>query len=145
MTSYIFNLIHKILKKIFFKIPLEGEIVSQLIQKELLNQKSVMISRFGSTEIKAILYPYIPFFLRHIFKKRIFENMYTLSGFFPSNDETIRKFSQMMIEDLKLIKKEKNKLLFMNGRVRIGRLFPNPIFTKKVVMCRKQAKCSICH
>jgi hypothetical protein len=103
MTSYIFNLIHKILKKIFFKIPLEGEIVSQLIQKELLNQKSVMISRFGSTEIKAILYPYIPFFLRHIFKKRIFENMYTLSGFFPSNDETIRKFSQMMIEDLKLI------------------------------------------
>jgi hypothetical protein len=103
MSSYIFNLIHKSIKKLFYNIPLEGEIVSQLIQNELLNQKSVMIARFGSTEIKAILYPYIPFFLRYFIKKRIFENMYTLSGFFPSNDETIRKFSQMMIEDLKII------------------------------------------
>lgn len=103
MTNYISNIIHKNVKKLFFRIPLEGEIVSQLIQKELLNQKSVMIARFGSTEIKAILYPYIPFFLRYFLKKRIFENMYTLSGFFPSNDETIRKFSKMMIDDMKLL------------------------------------------
>jgi len=36
-------------------------------------------------------------------KNRVFSNMETLSGFFPSTEENIQNFSDMMIEDMKLL------------------------------------------
>ncbi len=60
-----------------------------------------MVGRFGSTEIKAILFPLMPAFVQYYLKKRIFTNMHELSGFFPSNNQTIKKFSALMIEDMK--------------------------------------------
>jgi hypothetical protein len=103
MSNYTSKFLHNVIKKLLYKSPQEGEICTQLILSELEGNKPSMIARFGSTEIKAILYPFFPFFIRPFIKKRVFENMYTLSGFFPSNEKNIRKFSAWMIEDMKLL------------------------------------------
>jgi len=81
----------------------EGEICSNLIKEELQLDKPSMIARFGSTEIKAILYPKAPWIARFLIKNRVFTNMETLSGFYPANKENIQKFSDLMIEDMKLL------------------------------------------
>lgn len=101
MSNSISKLFHQGIKSLLYKNPLDGDFVSSVIQKELVGSEPVMIARFGSTEIKAILYPFFPLFIRMIFKKRILGNMDTLSGFFPSNEANIRKFSKMMIQDMK--------------------------------------------
>jgi hypothetical protein len=103
MSNSFSKLFHVIIKKLIYRNPFEGDQVSDLIQAKLSSKEPVMIARFGSTEIKAILYPYIPYLFRLLFKKRILNNMDILSGFFPSNDNTIKKFSKMMIEDMKLL------------------------------------------
>lgn len=103
MSNLISKLTHSIIKKMLYTLPEEGEVCTTLIKSELENEKPSMIARFGSTEIKAILYPSFPFFIRPFIKNRVFSNMYTLSGFFPSNEETIHKFSKMMLEDMKLL------------------------------------------
>ena len=73
------------------------------IYETILSGKPFMAARFGATEIKAVLYPRLPKLLKFFFKKRIFSRMFTLSGFFPSNEENIIKFSEMMINNTKLI------------------------------------------
>lgn len=103
MSNSISKLFHLGIKNLIYNTPLDGEMVSNLIQEKLSRTDSVMIARFGSTEIKAILYPFFPLIVRMIFKKRILGNMDTLSGFFPSNDANILRFSKMMIEDMKLL------------------------------------------
>jgi hypothetical protein len=103
MSNSISKLFHIGIKKLLYKNPLEGDQVSELIQEKFSSTEPMMIARFGSTEIKAILYPYIPYLFRILFKKRILNNMDILSGFFPSNDASIRRFSKMMIEDMKLL------------------------------------------
>ena len=103
MSNSISKLTHNIIKKMLYTLPEEGEVCTTIIKSELVSNKPTMIARFGSTEIKAILYPSFPFFIRPFVKKRVFGNMYTLSGFFPSNEATIRKFSKLMIEDMKLL------------------------------------------
>ncbi len=76
---------------------------SELI-KELLNgHKPAMIGRFGSTEIKAVLYPKMPAIMRRKYYERISGNMDVLSGFFPSNDSTLREFSKLMYNDMQLL------------------------------------------
>jgi len=103
MSNSFSKLFHIGIKRILYRIPLEGDQVSKLIQSKLSSTEPVMIARFGSTEIKAILYPFLPFPIRIFLKKRILGNMDTLSGFFPSNDTTIRRFSKMMIDDMKIM------------------------------------------
>ena len=73
------------------------------LYNKVLSGKPAMIARFGATEIKAVLYPRFPSLLKFFLKKRIFRRMFTLSGFFPSNEENIVKFSKMMIDDIKLV------------------------------------------
>ena len=73
------------------------------LYNKVLSGKPAMIARFGATEIKAVLYPRSPSLLKFFLKKRIFRRMFTLSGFFPSNEENIIKFSKMMIDDIKLV------------------------------------------
>jgi hypothetical protein len=103
MSNSISRLFHRGIKSLFYKTPLEGNLVTELISKRLKSSEPVMIARFGSSEIKAILYPYFPLIFRFLFKKRIFKSMYISSGFFACNDINIRKFSAMMIEDMKLL------------------------------------------
>lgn len=74
---------------------------SDLILSRLKINQPIMIARFGSTEIKAILFPFFPFFFKKIFKERIFSNMRVLSGFFPVTEESINQFSKLMILDMK--------------------------------------------
>jgi len=103
MSNSISKLAHSIIKKMLYTSPLEGEVCTSILKNEINKDQPTMIGRFGSTEIKAILYPSFPFYVRPFVKKRIFGNMFTLSGFFPSNEETIRKFSKMMLEDMQLL------------------------------------------
>lgn len=59
-----------------------------------------MIARFGSTEIKAVLWPRVPWVVRRLAARRVFSNMTVASGFFPSSRETIERFSALMYEDM---------------------------------------------
>ena len=103
MSSTVSKFVHKVIKYVLYIPPTEGAICSSIIKEELEKDKPSMIARFGSTEIKAILYPYLPWPFRFYLKNRIFSNMETLSGFFPSNEESIRAFSKLMIADMKLL------------------------------------------
>ena len=80
MSNSISKLTHNIIKKMLYTPALEGEVCTTILKKELVSNQPSMIARFGSTEIKAILYPSFPFFIRPFVKKRVFGNMYTLSG-----------------------------------------------------------------
>jgi hypothetical protein len=79
------------------------------IKEELLSNKASMIARFGSTEIKAVLYPKAPRILKGVIQKMMkydaenkeFVNMKILSGFFPSNHDTFTHFSELMHQDMK--------------------------------------------
>lgn len=92
-----------ILKSLFVPIELQGDICSTLIKAELLSDKPSMIARFGAVEIKGVLYPILPFGFRCIFKRRIFGAMETNAGFFPVNKASIKRFSELMKSDMKLL------------------------------------------
>lgn len=81
--------------------PLSGATSSKVILQLLLDHKSSMIARFGSTEIKAVLLPLVPSVVQHFIWQGVFTSMHDLSGFFPSTNQTIKKFSDLMIEDMK--------------------------------------------
>lgn len=109
MSSKLSQIFHHILKyKIYLKA-LDVDKASSSIKTELLADKPSMIARFGSTEIKAVLYPKIPFFFISLLKKMMgynpkskeFVNMKVLSGFFPSNSQAIKQFSALMHQDMK--------------------------------------------
>lgn len=111
MSSKFSQAVHKLVKSTVHLKPVTKEEASRVIKEELLSNKPSMIARFGSTEIKAVLFPKTPFFFKGIIKKMMnyntvskeFVNMKILSGFFPSNIETITKFSELMHEDMKQI------------------------------------------
>lgn len=103
MSNQISRNIHQSIKNFVYNQNFEFEDCKSVIIEELHKDKPSMIARFGSTEIKAILYPQIPGLIKPFLKERIFQNMNTLSGFFPSTKENIYKFSKMMIEDMKLL------------------------------------------
>lgn len=103
MSGTLSKLAHKIIKDIIYIPPNEGAICSSIIKEELEKDKPSMIARFGSVEIKAILYPNATQILKTVIKKRVFNTMYLNAGFFPSNEKTIHQFSEMMYEDMKLL------------------------------------------
>jgi hypothetical protein len=109
MSSKLSQLFHKIVKSKVNLIPVSNQEASLYIKNELSSAKPCMIARFGSTEIKAVLFPQTPWFLKFIIKKMMnydavnkeFVNMKILSGFFPSNETSIAKFSSLMHKDMK--------------------------------------------
>lgn len=80
---------------------MNGEICSLIIKDELQKNKPSLIARFGSVEIKAILYPEMPTFFKPIIKKKVFNDMENNAGFFPATKNAIKRFSDLMIEDMK--------------------------------------------
>ena len=76
---------------------------NKILHKKILSGDPFMAARIGATEIKAILYPSLPKLLKIFFKKRFFSRMFELSGFFPSNEENIIRFSEMMLIDMKKV------------------------------------------
>jgi hypothetical protein len=59
-----------------------------------------MIARFGSTEIKAVLWPRLPWAVRRVVERRVISNMMVASGFFPPARAAIERFSALMYEDM---------------------------------------------
>lgn len=80
---------------------LRGQICAEIIKDELKREKPSMIARFGSVEIKAVLYPHLPRLLKVLLKKRIFHSMEINAGFFPVNEESIKRFSDLIYNDIK--------------------------------------------
>jgi hypothetical protein len=109
MSSEFSRQLHLLVKSLVSLKTVDMTTASGLIKKELLINKPSMIARFGSTEIKAVLYPKMPLFFKGVFKKMMnynpkskeFVNMKVLSGFFPSNSQTINRFSNLMHLDMK--------------------------------------------
>lgn len=109
MSSKLSQVLHKIVKSTIHLKPVSNNEAANVIKKQLLLEDACMIARFGSTEIKAVVYPKVPFFLKGVLKKMMnynanakeFTNMKILSGFFPSNHDTITQFSDLMHQDMK--------------------------------------------
>lgn len=89
-----------LLKKLFGRKSIDGEKCSELIREEILSNKPSMIGRFGSNEIKAVLFPSAPFPISLLFAKKIFRDMATCAGFSPANSKTIDAFSKLMYQDM---------------------------------------------
>ncbi len=102
-ATYFYMSLNDFLKKILYSKPIDAELAATLIRVALENRQSAMIARFGSTEIKAVLFAKMPWIFRQLFERRVFTTMNELSGFFPANHETICQFSDLMIEDMKLL------------------------------------------
>jgi|HubBroStandDraft_1064217.scaffolds.fasta_scaffold190824_2 hypothetical protein len=59
-----------------------------------------MIARFGSTEIKAVLWPHLPWLVKRVVERRVISNMMVASGFFPPAGDAIEQFSALMYDDM---------------------------------------------
>lgn len=94
---------------------ISGKDVQELIRTMLESDKPCMIARFGATELTAMegyrcnisfrnIKRYLNKEIDHIgYTNYIAKNMWELSGFFPSNQQTLDKFSQMMIGMLPMV------------------------------------------
>jgi hypothetical protein len=82
---------------------ISGSEAEAVLINNLMSSEPRAIARFGSNEIKAVLYPKIPFFIKPAVKKRILDNLYTVAGFFPTTEKNIKRFSALMVEDMQII------------------------------------------
>lgn len=92
-----------------------GQDASDYIKELLMNGKPVMICRFGSTELTAIVnykhditfsnaFKFITKKIESIgYAKTTAENMYQLSGFFPSDKRNLDRFSRNMIDIMPMV------------------------------------------
>jgi hypothetical protein len=103
MSSKLSNLAHHFIKEMLYTPPLEGEVCTSIIKEELVKDKPSMIARFGSVEIKAVLYPKTTSIIKPFIKNKVFSAMHINAGFFPTTEKTIDKFSELMYEDMKLL------------------------------------------
>lgn len=67
----------------------------------ILRGRPFMAARFGAVEIKAMLYSLLPWPLGKVFRKWAVHDMNMNAGFFPANDETLRRFARLMLESMK--------------------------------------------
>lgn len=79
-----------------------GEAACELIRKELLSERPIMIARFGAVERKAVLYSILPP-VKYLLTNYVYKHLHTNAGFFPVSDETIDKFGKLMIESMKQV------------------------------------------
>ena len=65
--------------------------------------KPLMVARFGSVEIKGVLYPRLPWPIQSLVRNKVFTDMANNAGFFSVTEEKLTKFSHLMIEDMGLV------------------------------------------
>lgn len=94
---------------------MKGKDVQDLVRDMLTSNDPCMIARFGATELTAMegyrcnislknIKRYLNKEIDHIgYTNYIANNMWELSGFFPSNKQTLDKFSEMMINLLPMV------------------------------------------
>lgn len=92
-----------LLKNAMYPAPINGEAASIAIRELLRTQAPAMIARFGSVEIKGVLYPTMPWPIRRLTHDRVFSSMENNAGFFSVSEDALRKFSKQMIEDMQLL------------------------------------------
>jgi len=81
--------------------PFSAEKGSTAIRDLLEKNKPLMVGRFGSVEIKGILYPKLPWVIQHLVRKKVFSSMQNNAGFFSISDQAIKDFSSLMIKDMR--------------------------------------------
>ena len=102
----VFQKIYHLYSNVSILAEIQGQDASDLIKLELLSDKPTMIARIGSTELQAIVYhinskKLIKRPLALIQKQFVLKKMNILSGFYPSTEVNIARFSQLMMEDFK--------------------------------------------
>jgi hypothetical protein len=95
--------LNQIFRDLFDAKPSSGEVASLAIRDAVQRAQPSMIGRFGSNEIKAVLFPKLPVFIRPYFENRVFTTMRDCAGFLSPSEEAIGKFSALMIEDMQLL------------------------------------------
>lgn len=74
------------------------------IEELIENGTPFMVARFGSNELEAMTQGYaIDLGIRKTFSKRCIDYMRVLAGFFPSNEQELKKFSILMQDSLKYV------------------------------------------
>jgi len=96
------NLNH-FLKNALYSSPISGELCSASIREVLQRSQPAMIARFGSVEIKGVLYPSMPWLFRRMIRPKVFSSMQNNAGFFSISDVALRKYSELMIKDMRLL------------------------------------------
>jgi hypothetical protein len=99
----------KMLNRVFSLKAETDEKATSLIINLLNSNSPAMIARFGSVEIKTVIYPRTSRYVKPLLKKLMgyspktgeFLHMKLNAGFFPSNINTISDFSNLMYEDMK--------------------------------------------
>jgi hypothetical protein len=95
--------LNKFLKNYLYTSPECGDVCAKFIRNEIENNHPSMIARFGSVEIKGVLYPKMPWLIRKLTGNHIFSSMKNNAGFFSISDYEINKFSELMIRDMTLL------------------------------------------
>jgi len=90
-----------LLKNVMVSPPFSAEKGSTAIRDLLEKNKPLMVGRFGSVEIKGILYPKLPWVIQHLVRKKVFSSMQNNAGFFSISDQAIKDFSSLMIKDMR--------------------------------------------
>jgi hypothetical protein len=80
-----------------------GKAAATLLRESLQSPHPLMVARFGANEIKATLFPNAPLLLQPLWQNKILSVMSNNAGFFPANKNSIQRFSELMIEDMKLL------------------------------------------
>ncbi len=93
--------LNQLLINMMYQQPVIGEECELIIRDKINGISPSMVGRFGANEIKAVLFPIMPSIVQFLIRKRIFASMQEMAGFFPANKQTIQKFSDLMIEDMK--------------------------------------------
>jgi hypothetical protein len=92
-----------------------------------------MIARFGSVEIKALLWSHLPWIARRMAGHRVISDMIMNAGFFPAAHAAIEQFSALMYDDMNQLDilgswRPEEYLLYMHlrrvTRVRLAALEP---------------------
>lgn len=98
---------NNIIRKIVFKIrdlflPKHiGKESYLYVQNKIQSDSPLMVARFGAVEIKAVLYAISPPPFCKILRKYTYKCMRNNAGFFPINDDSLKRFAKLMLQDMK--------------------------------------------
>lgn len=95
--------VHEILFSVLQGDSLGVDEGGRFIRELLRTRRSMMVARFGSVEIKGVLYPHIPWPLRNLARKRVFSSMQNNAGFFSISEDSVKDFSKLMLEDIQCL------------------------------------------
>lgn len=95
--------VNSILRRTLSSSPVTNEAAARTIRALLTANSPTMIARFGSVEIKGVLYPTMPYPIRALMKSQVCSSMRNNAGFFPVSNEALERFSRLMREDAQWI------------------------------------------